>query len=38
VSVVRNLRVSQNAGKLASGYITGGLLSSAYLHRIGSIV
>jgi hypothetical protein len=32
VNAVMNLRVPQNAGKLSSGYITGGLLSSAQLH------
>jgi hypothetical protein len=34
VNVVINLRVVQNAGKLSSGYTTGGLSSSAQLHRV----
>jgi hypothetical protein len=35
---VMNLRVPQNAGKLSSGCTTGGLLSSAQLHRVGQSV
>jgi hypothetical protein len=34
VNVVMNLRVLRNSGKLSSGYLTGGLLSSAQLHRV----
>jgi hypothetical protein len=34
VNVVMNLRVPYNAGKLSSGFITGGLSSSAQLHRV----
>jgi hypothetical protein len=30
------LRVSQDAGKLSSGYTTGGLWSGAQLHRVSS--
>jgi hypothetical protein len=33
VNEVMNLQVPQDAGKLLSGYTTGGLLSSAQLHR-----
>jgi hypothetical protein len=33
-NAVMNLWVTQNAGKLLSGYTTGGLSSSAQLHRI----
>jgi hypothetical protein len=33
VNAVMNLRVEYNAGKLSSGYKTGGLSSSAQLHR-----
>jgi hypothetical protein len=32
VNAVMNLRVPQNTGKLWSGFITGGLSSSAQLH------
>jgi hypothetical protein len=34
VSTVMNLRVAQNAGKLSSGFTTGGLSSSAQLHVV----
>jgi hypothetical protein len=34
VNAVMNLRVPQNAGKLKSGYTTGGLWSSAQLRII----
>jgi hypothetical protein len=34
VNAVMNFQVSQNAGKLTSGFTTCGLLSSAQLHRI----
>jgi hypothetical protein len=34
VNAVMNLRVPQNAGKLSSSYTTGGLSSSAQLHRV----
>jgi hypothetical protein len=34
VNAVMNLRVPQNAGKVSSGFTTGGLSSSAQLHRI----
>jgi hypothetical protein len=33
-----NFRVLKNAGKLSSGYIVGGLSSSAQLHRVRSLV
>jgi hypothetical protein len=33
VNSVLNLRVPENAGKLSSGLTSGGLLSSAQLHR-----
>jgi hypothetical protein len=38
VNVVMNLRVPLNAGKLSSGFTTGGLSSSAQLHRVGWLV
>jgi hypothetical protein len=38
VSAVMNLRVPRNAGQLSSGYTTGGLPSSAQLHRIRPFV
>jgi hypothetical protein len=38
VSAVMNLRVPSNAGKLSSGYTTGGLSSSAQFHRVSSLV
>jgi hypothetical protein len=31
---VMNLRIPYNAGKLSSGFTTGGLSSSAQLHRV----
>jgi hypothetical protein len=34
VNSVLNLRVPQNTGKLLSGLTTGGLSSSAQLHRV----
>jgi hypothetical protein len=34
VNAVMNLRVPQNAGKLSSGYIIGGLSSSSQFHRV----
>jgi hypothetical protein len=34
VNLVLNFRVPQNAGKLLSGLTTGGLWSSAQLHRV----
>jgi hypothetical protein len=34
VNAVMNLRVPYNAGKLSSGYITGGLSSNSQFHRI----
>jgi hypothetical protein len=34
VNLVMNLRVPSNAGKLSSGFTTGGLSSSAQLHRV----
>jgi hypothetical protein len=34
VNAVMNLRVPENAGKLSSGYIIGGLSSSSQLHRV----
>jgi hypothetical protein len=34
VNVVMNLLVPQNAGKLSSGYTTGGLWSSAEFYRV----
>jgi hypothetical protein len=34
VNSVLNLRVPYNAGKLSSGLTTGGLSSSAQLHRV----
>jgi hypothetical protein len=34
VNSVMNLRVKQNAGKLWSGFTTGGLSSSAQLRRV----
>jgi hypothetical protein len=34
VNAVMNLRVSENAGKFSSGCTTGGLSSSAQLHRV----
>jgi hypothetical protein len=38
VNSVLNLRVPCNAGKLSSGLTTGGLSSSAQLHRVRSLV
>jgi hypothetical protein len=35
---VLNLRVPRNAGKLSSGLTSGGLLSSAQLHRVSYLV
>jgi hypothetical protein len=37
VNAVMNLRVPYNAGKLSTGYITGGLSSSAQLHRLNQL-
>jgi hypothetical protein len=37
VNVVMSLRVPRNAGKLSSGFTTGGLLSSAQLHRVSQL-
>jgi hypothetical protein len=34
VNAIMNLRVPQNAGKLSSGLTTGGISSSAQLHRV----
>jgi hypothetical protein len=34
VNSVLNLRVPKNAGKLSSGYITGGLSCSSQFHRV----
>jgi hypothetical protein len=34
VNSVMNLRLSYNSGKLSSGLTTGGLSSSAQLHRV----
>jgi hypothetical protein len=34
VNAVTKLRVPQNAGKLSNGLTTGGLSSSAHLHRV----
>jgi hypothetical protein len=34
MNAVMNLRVPSNAGKLSSGCTTGGLSSSAQLHRV----
>jgi hypothetical protein len=34
VNAVMSLRVPYNAGKLSNGYTTGGLWSSAQLHRV----
>jgi hypothetical protein len=34
VNVIMNLRVPSNAGKLSSGFTTGGLSSSAQIHRV----
>jgi hypothetical protein len=38
VNAVMNLRVSLNAGKLSSGYISSGLSSSAQLHRVRQLI
>jgi hypothetical protein len=38
VNVVMNLQVPLNAGKLSSGFTTGGLLSSAPLHRVSHVM
>jgi hypothetical protein len=38
VKSILNLRVPQNAGKLLSGLTTGGLSSSAQLHRVNQSV
>jgi hypothetical protein len=35
VNAVMNLRVPRNAGKLSSGFTTGGLSSSAQFQRVG---
>jgi hypothetical protein len=35
VNSVTNLGVPLNAGELSSGFTTGGLSSSAQLHRVG---
>jgi hypothetical protein len=37
VNAVINLRVPRNAGRLSSGFITGGLSSSAQLHRVSQL-
>jgi hypothetical protein len=34
VNSVLNLRIPQNSGKLSSGLTSGGLSSSAQLHRV----
>jgi hypothetical protein len=34
VTMLMNLRVSQNTGKLSNGYTSGGLSSSAQLHEV----
>jgi hypothetical protein len=34
VNAVINLRASQSAGKLSSGYIIGGLSSNSQFHRV----
>jgi hypothetical protein len=34
VNAVMNLRVPQNAGKLSSGYVIGGLSNSSQFHRV----
>jgi hypothetical protein len=34
VNAIMNLRVPENAGKLWSGFTTGGLSSSAQLHKV----
>jgi hypothetical protein len=34
VNLVLDLRVPQNAGKLSSGYIIGGLSSGSQFHRV----
>jgi hypothetical protein len=38
VNVVMNLQVPYNAGKLSSGFMTGGFSSSAQLHRVAWLV
>jgi hypothetical protein len=38
VNAVMNLRVPQNAGKLSSGYMIGGLSSSSQFHRVSQLV
>jgi hypothetical protein len=38
VSAVISLRITENAGKLSSGFTTGGLSSSAQLHRVSLLV
>jgi hypothetical protein len=38
VNSILNLRVPQNAGKLLSGLTTGGLSTSAQLHRVNQLV
>jgi hypothetical protein len=38
VNSVMNLRVAQNAGKLPRGLTTGGISSSAQLHRVSFLV
>jgi hypothetical protein len=35
VNAVMSFRVPENAGKISSGYTTGGLSSSAQLHVVG---
>jgi hypothetical protein len=37
VNSVLNLLIPKNAGKLSSGLITGGLSSSAQLHRVSKL-
>jgi hypothetical protein len=37
VNAVMNLWVPQNVGKLSSGYIIGGLLSSFQFHRVNYV-
>jgi hypothetical protein len=38
VKEVMNLRVPRNAGKLSSGFTTGGLSSSAQLHIVLAVI
>jgi hypothetical protein len=37
INVAMNLRVPLNAGKLSSGYTTGGLSSSVQLHTVSLV-